>query len=185
MKASKQDGFNHLIPAIFEIKGLRVTDGNYSLRGKAVERRAAKIPSEYIDKAKECDKKFANETIQGNDSNCGPFEQALQHFLGGIPLGIVIGGASEVNGLLDEILDTVARKFSSTPDGLMVSPELAARGPNGSFRILKSQFKRIIGCTAARANADLKLRRKQHPIHTCGSHTSITTTSSNSSTISE
>ena len=107
-RASKRDGFNHIIPAIIEIKGLRVTDNNYSLRGKAVERRAAKIPAEYIDKAKLCDEKFASETTQGNANNCGPFEQALKHFLGGAPLGIIIGGASEVNGLLDEILDTVA-----------------------------------------------------------------------------
>ena len=44
----------------------------------------------------------------------------------------------------------------------MVSPELSSRGPNGAYGILKAQFRQIVGCTAARANADLKLRRKHY-----------------------
>ena len=63
---------------------------------------------------------------------------------------------------VDEILTTVAKSFAVTPDGLSVSPELSSRRSNGAFRILLAQFRRINGCTAARANADLKLRRKHY-----------------------
>ena len=92
----------------------------------------------------------------------GPFEMALQSFLNGSPLGVVIGGNSEVNSTLNDIIDTAAKTFSTTPEGLAVSPELSPSGPNGAYGILKSQFKRLLGCTAARANADLKLRRKHY-----------------------
>ena len=39
---------------------------------------------------------------------------------------------------------------------------MSSRGPRGAYRILKAQFIRLLGCTAARANANLKLRRKHY-----------------------
>ena len=53
-----RDGHHTTTPAIIEIKGIRITDGNYKLNGMAVEQRAAKIPQEYVTKAKNCDKKL-------------------------------------------------------------------------------------------------------------------------------
>ena len=125
---------------MIEIKGLRITAGNYKLTGKAVEQRAAKITSEYVTKAKWCDKTFAPETLRGNDNNKGPFELALSTFLNGSPLGVVIGGNSEVNSTLTDIIETAAKYFSYTPEGMAVSPELNSRGPSGAYGILKSQF---------------------------------------------
>ena len=147
---------------MIEIKGLRITDNNYRLNGKAVEQRVAKIHSEYVKKAKACDTQFAPETLHDNPNSQGPFEVALQSFFSGSPLGVVIGGTSEVNSTLNDIIETAAKAFSTTPEGLAVSPELSPHGPNGAYGILKSQFKRIIGCAAARANADLKLWRKHY-----------------------
>ena len=129
-----------MIPAIIEVKGLQVTEGNYKLNGRAVDQQAAKIHGKYIDKAKWCDKHFANEIVHGNPTAQGPFELALQAFHKGSPLGVVIGGNSEVNRTLDDIITLLAKSYASTPEGLMVSPELSSRGPNGAYGILKAQF---------------------------------------------
>ena len=61
-----RDGYNTMIPAMIEVKGLRITDNNYKLNGKAVEQRAARIHAEYVKKAKACDTQFAPETLHGN-----------------------------------------------------------------------------------------------------------------------
>ena len=157
-----RDGHIKIIPAIFEIKGLRVTHHNYPLNATAVEKRAEKVPEEYVEKAQGCDDKFAHETRSDTTHTQGPFEMALSGFHSGGPIPLVIGGISEVSSKVDEVLTTVAKSFATTPDGLSVSPELSSRGSNGAFRILLAQFRCIIGCTAARANADLKLRRKHY-----------------------
>ena len=152
-----RDWHNLLIQALIEIKGLRLTHGNYKLKGQAVDSRAAKVHNEYITKAKWCDRKFAKQTLDIHEEWQGHFQLALNTFLNGTPIGIVIGSNSEASGDLDTLIDTVAKTYSNTPEGLSISPDLSSRGPRGTNRILKAQFTRLIGCTAAIANADLKL----------------------------
>ena len=159
---SRLDGHHTVIPAIIEVKGLRMTGRNYPMEGKAVEARASKIHEEYVSKAKWCDKKFAPEIVKDNPEAQGPFEKSLQHFYGGGPMGVVIGTMSEANKTVRDIIKTAAKAASITPEGILLSPELTSTGPHGSYAILKAQFTRLIGCTAARANAELKLRRKHY-----------------------
>ena len=157
-----KDGHHLMIKAMIEVKGIRITDGNYTLRGTAVEKRAAKIPGKYTLKAHTCDQQFASETLDANGNGQGPFELALATFFGGTPIGFVVGSNSEYNKATDTFIETIAKTYANTPEGMAISPDLSSRGPRGAYKILKSQFIRLLGCTAARANADLKLRRKHY-----------------------
>ena len=157
-----EDGRHGAVPAIFEIKGIRVCKTRYKLQQNAVEERASKVVPEYIKRAHTCDTKYASEAMRSNPSTPGPFENAIRSFATGGPIPLIVGGFSEVNTNVIKVLTHAAKFHSTSPEGLLLSPERSTTGSHGSFSLLKSLFRRIIGCAAARANADLKLRRKHY-----------------------
>ena len=63
---------------------------------------------------------------------------------------------------MDDLIDTIAKHYSITPEGMSISPDQSSRGPRGACKILKAEFTRLLGCTVARANANLKLRCKHY-----------------------
>jgi hypothetical protein len=146
--------------AIFEVKGLRITENNYSLQGeRAVDVRARRIPKEYADKAKHID-----EAIAPTAEPVGPFSQVLRRFVTGGPIPVVIGGFAETNKEFDAIISMASQLAARTHAGRHMIPSSSAT-TDESASLMRDIFRRSLGVMFAKANASLKLER----LHLVGS----------------
>lgn len=146
--------------AIFEIKGVRVTDSNYPKTKRATDVRARKVPKEYLDKARNIDASIAPSAA----GVPGPFESALKSFATGGPIPVCVGAFSETNKTFDSLVKMLATLAAKKPDGRSLSPAPRGSGEDPEI-ILRNQFRRLLGVQFAKANARLKIER----IHLVGS----------------
>ena len=117
-------------------------------RGGAVNRRAARIDSEYRRKARNADRKY-NGTPPGV---CGPVQTRLKSY--GHIWGLAIGPRGEISKDLERLIDVSAKIGAERKWRAMGS-----RSQREAAAVLKNAMRRRIGVVAVRENARLKRER--------------------------
>ena len=156
-----QDDLDHLDgpsartkSAIFEIKGLRVSDQLYPRTRRATDIRAANVLKDYEQKAKALDVELCPELITANLTGAFAFN-------GIIP--VVFGAFGETNHDFDSFVRDWAKLAAKTRSGSWISPEAYGSTCSPDALYLAS-FRRYLGVQIVKANA----RHKRQRLHLVG-----------------
>eukprot|EP00973_Karenia_brevis_P073939 10277500-Karenia_brevis.AAC.1 len=139
---------------LVEFKTLHVGVSTYpgsSTRCRAVARRAAAIDAEYLSKSRRLDRRWHG-TLEGH---VGPVEAKLRSF--GRVRGLVFGSWAEASDDVDWLLNQIAEIGCTRRRGLR-----AGRDEDDERVAILTALQRRWGLAAARANAQLLLRRLGH-----------------------
>ena len=185
-KAQSLTGGMHSIslPAIIEVKGVRVCGSKYGRRPRSraqtsylgpsdsareVDIRAQEVKAEYANRVLLLDQRFSPSESSTPDEASGipglqgPFTAAYRHsfFSGGVVPG-VIGHFSEVNQELDDLVISLASNAArrSCPSASSSS------ATKSTFSTLVAEYRRVLGMTMTRSNASLKLCRLPYAART-------------------
>ena len=72
------------------------------------------------------------------------------------------GWFGEINEDFEKVIRTLAREAAAGRDGMAISPLINTDRKGGAFPIMLHQFRRAIGVTIARGNANHKLGRMHY-----------------------
>ena len=141
-------------PTLFELKTLHHGSTTYPSAGRrceAVARRARALPSEYLGKAREADRRFCGTSA----GEVGPVERKLRSF--GEVRGLVFGAWGEASPDVERLLGTLADIGSQRHWRAMRCPDAAAA--KGAIAWL---LRRRWAFAALREAARLKIERLEH-----------------------
>lgn len=149
--------------AIFEVKTFTHCPTHYNHNHSSIkpaDRRANTVSQEYARKFRKLDEIFAPDVISGeNAAAIGPFTAAQSRFFSGQVVPLCAGWFGDLNKDFEKIILKIARTAATSDDGLSISPLVNYDRKGGAFPIMLQQFRRAVGISAVRGNAQLKLTR--------------------------